>query len=645
MELKRFYNTINKELNTIIKKDRYFPKEKKGEEQKKSYAFLLWIIKFYLNDRAIYKKKIFDRTDDKSIDLIFKSDDIYYIVQAKWSSLNNCQKRIEEKDFKKTLQEFNMIYKGEILDCLGNSIKTNENKPDNSYDQELYNELQLLFGHIENSNKVKFFYIALKKHNEKLNDDIRDFNNQDEQRKLIVMDIDKIRDHYIDQHIKEVIIENPFKYQNPENEKTSIEIVRELNQKSEYGDFVRLYNVNHIYQSVIVLVKPKEIYKLVNEYGFSLFIKNIRNPLPESNINEDMKNTLISNPAWFWYFNNGVTAVTKHFEPFGDIKGKYIKMSNFHVINGAQTVYSVYEVYKKANEADRITLDQEVLITLRIIKSTEDLFISKITRYTNSQNPLIIKDFNANDAPQIKLQQQSYDSSYNIWYARRRGEFRNQQFITQNNIEVIDNMLFGKIYLSYFKKEPVIAISNEKLIFTEDEEGGYLERIFEKTNFEEIIFPYYIAKMVTEIEHVRFQLDENDEIKTLFDIKMKDEKNISHKIPFNFIQSNENQTLSNFAFIFLGLFDIFRNKIIIEYYKKNENDNLATFIVEIYKQNYRQFKKLIIYTAIKLIDYRLNNFIEEWNLLLEDENVFQTIHKQLMSDFNFEEVESIYIVN
>ena len=51
-----------------------------------------------------------------------------------------------------------------------------------------------------------------------------------------------------------------------------------------------------------------------------------------------MIKTLSSEPVNFWYFNNGITAITDSIDPFHDDSTK-VTITGIQIINGAQTVF------------------------------------------------------------------------------------------------------------------------------------------------------------------------------------------------------------------------------------------------------------------------------------------------------------------
>jgi hypothetical protein len=477
MLTKTFYQILNKELSDIINKypdDEMIRKHHNSEDNQKSYALLIWFLEFY-GKKSDYVPYITDGPGDSSCDIIFDAKDsrgqnIFYVIQSKWNTEKNASKNIASADIGYALSDFTTILRGNKK----NTQNDNFNK-----------KLSELSEHIKNNGLVKFIFLALCQ--ESIDDNVNSFNQEFKPHELKFIDINRIKHDYIERKYKQIKPSNPLEHSyKPED----ILIELEVRRRENNGDFVK---IDKPFDAYIFLVKPVIIFELFEEFSFNLFFKNVRNPIVNSTINQQIETTITENPAYFWYYNNGITAIVDSLPEISKLANKF-KVYGFQIINGAQTVYAIHSAYKKASPRERTRMDNEISISLRLLKSGGKDFDLQVTRYTNSQNPISERDFHANDEVQIRLQQESFKTKF--WYEKRQDEFRGR---IPEGIKVISNERFAKAYLAYQLEE---SISNElNLIFVsnKDHPNGLYEKIFnERTKFENMLCSITITGLIEE---------------------------------------------------------------------------------------------------------------------------------------------------
>ncbi len=507
-----FYNLLDNELTEVIEKnnqDEYLTKHKDNKRaEKKSYALLIWFLAFY-GQKPFYKQYITEGDDDNSCDIIFSNKDtqgkeVYYIIQSKWRDIKKKDNTynagdIDAGEFKQTLNDFETLLRGDKKK--GRNEKFNQN-------------YEGFINHLKNNGEAKFIFFSLDKYNTKIEDNINSFNkNYAPQISLEVIDIEKIKRDFIEFRFKQVKVNNPLAYKYiAEDSDILLEIERfgesiepsllgETSPQLAYKrDFLEM---NGRAKAYIFVLKPKTIYQLFEKYGFGLFFKNVRNPLHDSNYNPRIVKTLKTEPSSFWYFNNGITAITKIVPSIG-IHAQSIKIQGLQVINGAQTVYSIYAAYHEASITERQFMDSDARIMFRLIRSSDEGFNMEVTRYTNSQNPMYPRDFKANDEIQIRLQEESFKTNY--WYERRRGEFREQERIEELGIETIDGETLAPLYAACYLQNPVLALLSLQeqqgdLMFISHKEDrfGLYEEIFENAKYEDMLASYQLYFYVFDI--------------------------------------------------------------------------------------------------------------------------------------------------
>ncbi|BAZ86339.1 hypothetical protein NIES806_25510 [Dolichospermum compactum NIES-806] len=584
MLTKEFYNVIDSNLNILLEKyqdDEFIKKHKKHKgaiNNQKSYALLIWFLEFY-GRKSNYKDFITDGDKDSSCDIVFdntnnQGDKIFYVVQSKWNNADNSEKETDKDEILKALNDFDTILRGE---------KQNVN-------EKIKAKLEDLDNHLKANGEVKFIFLTLSQYKGGADENISAFIKSDEKTKFEVIDINRIKVDYIDRTYKKIEPLNPLEsYQNPEENPVTLEIV----QKNG------VVKIEKPFEAYMFLLRPKSIYDLFEKYGFALFYKNVRNPLLQSQFNEDIEKTAVDNPAYFWYYNNGITAIT-YFLPTIRRKAEQIELTGLQIINGAQTVYAIYRAYKDASPTKRKQMDSESLVTLRLLKSGGKDFDLNVTRYTNSQNPVDDRDFCANDDIQIMLQNASYQT--NIWYEKRRDEFRE----TPENIIKVSNYVFANAYLAYYLQDPSTVLKNYNqrqemdkdlnFISHKEHKDGCYEKIFnDETTFENMLCAFYVFNV------------------------------IYHATPVSY-----DDTFKTGLYHLLALFKVGFTKYLKA--KFNDKINVNKYIIKIYEQG---DKKIIIKT-FKF----LNQFVEKQIEVSDnEEKTIERMFKFLFEPAHYEKIK------
>jgi len=475
MLTKNFYEIINQELSEIINKypdDEMIRKHHNSEDNQKSYALLIWFLEFY-GKKSDYVPYITDGPGDNSCDIIFDAKDsigqnIFYVIQSKWNTQKNASKNIASTDIGYALSDFTTLLRG--------NKKPTEN-------QNFNKKLSELSEHIKSNGLVKFIFLALCQ--ESIDDNVNSFNQEFKPHELKFIDINRIKHDYIERKYKQIKPSNPLEHTyKPED----ILIELEVRRRENNGDFVK---IDKPFDAYIFLVKPVIIFDLFEEFSFNLFFKNVRNPIVNSTINQQIETTITENPAYFWYYNNGITAIVDSLPEISKLAKKF-KVYGFQIINGAQTVYAIHSAYKKASPRERARMDNEISISLRLLKSGGKDFELQVTRYTNSQNPISDREFHANDEVQIRLQKESFKTKF--WYEKRQDEFRGK---VPEGIKVISNEIFAKAYVAYELEDSISNELNLNFVSNKDHPNGLYEKIFnDRTNFENLLCSITITALI-----------------------------------------------------------------------------------------------------------------------------------------------------
>ncbi len=637
MIISKFYELIREELWDILENSPYDQrlKQHKDPNQNLGYALLVWFIRFY-GQSDLYKSYVTDGSGDHSCDIIFSKktaigENIFYIVQSKMINLVfNAEKKlvkqggtpitednfpkIKKEEFGSTLNDFMVILTG--------TRPTSQNENFN----ERYAELRK---HLADNGKAKFIFFTLAGINEEIRASIVAFHKTYSPNiSLEVIDIERIKRDFIDFRYKEIKTSNPLEYAyTAEDTPVELTIARLQDVRRDIFEFEGRA------KACMVLMKPKTVHQLFKQYGFSLFFKNVRNPIHRSNYNPKIVETLLKEPNSFWYFNNGVTAITKILPDIG-VHAEKIEVLGFQIINGAQTVYSVYSAYEQATYAQQQTMDEYAKISVRLIGSSDERFNLQITRYTNAQNPMEERDFWANDPIQQRLQNASFLT--NMWYEKRRDEFRlSEEQQKKLGIGIVKNENLVAAYFSFHIQKPSYAILRREdwFISEKDRENGLYETIFnENTKFEDMYVAISVFATLLELSPRVKEIPETltlelESVKHAILLSSVSLSRIMMENYFNKIYPNQNKKFNLDQYLFETL--------------KNDNDQKSEKFIELQK---------ILVFSVQFFIYKqiINESMSPDQMLIRlkeltlNSDFYDLIAKEVRNmDLNIEEIRSI----
>jgi len=159
------------------------------------------------------------------------------------------------------------------------------------------------------------------------------------------------------------------------------------------------------------------LYKIA---GVRLFARNIRGFLGNTEINRGMTSTLMEEPEYFWYYNNGITVICDDAKEERARGREILRVTNPQIINGQQTTRTV------ANSVDKTQRASVLVRVIRIPRKENkyeephqfDTLVSEIVSATNWQNAIRPSDLMSNDRRQIEIERQFRKLGY--FYLRKR---------------------------------------------------------------------------------------------------------------------------------------------------------------------------------------------------------------------------------
>ncbi len=200
-----------------------------------------------------------------------------------------------------------------------------------------------------------------------------------------------------------------------------------------------------------VVVAPLSATDLVRMEGIenqSLFDWNVRQSLGRTNVNKEIASSIkdSSEHQNFLLYHNGLTVLCGSLEQSND----KISMSEYTVVNGCQSLTSLYE------NRDKLTSELRVLTRMIEIPPGSELAF-KISHHSNNQNGIKPRDLQSNSRIQARLQEEfNQQHSGQIFYQVKRGE-------QSTCPETIDNDLAARLLLAFDLQEPWTCHQTYKL--------------------------------------------------------------------------------------------------------------------------------------------------------------------------------------
>lgn len=179
----------------------------------------------------------------------------------------------------------------------------------------------------------------------------------------------------------------------------------------------------------LVLMPGDLLCRLYERYGTKLLEGNVRYFLQaRGQVNRGIRDSLRTDPQNFVAFNNGISMTVHDLTVVTGANGNpsIVRAKGLQIVNGGQTTASIH----RARMVDKLDLSK-VWVQAKITKvptSKMEEVVAKISRCANTQNPIQMADFGANDPFHLEL----HRLSVNTWlpghkrrwyYERARGQY------------------------------------------------------------------------------------------------------------------------------------------------------------------------------------------------------------------------------
>ncbi|EET75168.1 hypothetical protein ROTMU0001_1133 [Rothia mucilaginosa ATCC 25296] len=249
------------------------------------------------------------------------------------------------------------------------------------------------------------------------------------------------------------------------------------------------------------------------EMDKSLLEDNVRNYLGRTKYNKDIIDTIRESGDRFFAYNNGITIIADSVNSRANMPSDVstITLENFQIVNGGQTLNSVYEYIENSEDktGKKIESLKNSFVLVRAYSvglakpegEKEELEYSlgaEIAKYTNSQNSIKPADLHANDPIQISLHYYLRQFQYN--YVRKSGKSESFSGYRDINME-----LAAQILMAIMRGEPGKASNNKRALFGKDyksifHDGLDFKNVKEYIDFYFKVSDYYEEKGVKSVQ-------------------------------------------------------------------------------------------------------------------------------------------------
>lgn len=250
--------------------------------------------------------------------------------------------------------------------------------------------------------------------------------------------------------------------------------------KLSIANLIRMTCKNVKYRNNPTLQELDELEDAELELG--ILYDNVRGYLGETRFNKNILNTLDKEASKFFMYNNGITITAKDIimKPINGNKKFECTINGLQVVNGGQTVRTIYEFKKRKFDEEKLAT-AEVLV--RLFKTEDDQELTNnIAEYTNSQNAISSVDLKSISNLQIQIEK--YLKTEDILYIRKAGniDYDEKKYKYRMTMERLAQIIYS--HQGY----PDRATNQKSQLFER-----YYDAIFDEENLDLELLVYLIS--------------------------------------------------------------------------------------------------------------------------------------------------------
>jgi hypothetical protein len=238
------------------------------------------------------------------------------------------------------------------------------------------------------------------------------------------------------------------------------------------------------YTTYLGFVPGDALADMYGKWGIKMLDMNVRVFLGVGGkINKGIRETIINEPEMFCAYNNGINVFSKDIE-LNEKGNGILKTDDFQIINGGQTVSSLFHTRRK-HKADLSKISVQMKLTVFKDEERIQKMVPLISQYSNTQNKVQLADLSANEKPHPEIKAISYNQlapdptggskeTYWIYEPARGGytEFKNLAATTPSQSKIFnilrpktqkfDKLKLGKVWNSYLRLPHVVCLGGQK---------------------------------------------------------------------------------------------------------------------------------------------------------------------------------------
>jgi hypothetical protein len=364
--------------------------------EKDEWAFNYWILdKFFYEDEELIEDKILDYSDMGIDAYEFYEDtkDLYLIQNKYYTDSSKLSSEYVANDF--LLRPINALKNG-------------------TYKRS--SDLQNIFKKYSNHDDFTVYmqiYVTNNIHCSEADNYVKNFNLDNPKYRAEILYLDDIEQKYYSET-----------KQNRFNLIVSVESINKgtiLNINTNDYKLENVLDAKYVFTPVTSIFR---IYRTALEKNYPIFDMNIREYLGNKGVNKKIYSTLLDKEDRknFFYYNNGITLIcdsmtspTNH--PRGNNINVSFNISNPQIVNGCQTVNSIYEALKNQDPNNLEKEYKDTFVMLKILQidrknESERELYKNIVTYNNSQNSIDEKTFVSNTSIFNRLKTEFEDKGF-----------------------------------------------------------------------------------------------------------------------------------------------------------------------------------------------------------------------------------------